>query len=213
MCPSKTPSRVKKAVANPLADQMAADAAKDEKDLLAGGTKALKTITDLASQIRNLDNMIEDLEAAIRTRKDERFKLATQDLPNVMTSVGLKSFVTSNGLKIELKPEVAVSISDDKAAFALDWLRKNKFGDIIKSQVAFAFGKGEDKLQKVLVTFAKKQKLPFSMKAGVHPQTLKAFAREQIEQGRTLPAEGFNVFDYTIAKIAPTKEAKIGLVK
>jgi hypothetical protein len=47
--------------------------------------------------------------------------------------------------------------------------------------------------------------MSYSGKTGVHPQTLAAFVKEQVESGADFPLDVFNVYIGQIAKIKRSK--------
>ena len=111
------------------------------------------------------------------------------DIPEALAECGLSELKLTDGQKISVQTYYSASIPKDKINDALDWLRDNGHGDLIKNTVSIDYGKGEDN-----VAADMKQKLheagqSFTDKTGVHPQTLKAFAREQTETGKNLPLD------------------------
>ena len=88
----------------------------------------------------------------------------------------------------------------------LEWLEENEFGDIIKHDVKVSFLKGEDEKAARFTAWVQanlpKQKV--DDKKFVHPQTLGAFVREQMQQGVDLPEE-FGVVVLTKAVIKRPK--------
>jgi hypothetical protein len=70
------------------------------------------------------------------------------------------------------------------------WLRENNFGSLIRTEVVAQFGMGEDKKAVALTLSLLKRKYDVIQKQSVHPSTLKAFVKEQLEKehGITLPS-------------------------
>ena len=77
---------------------------------------------------------------------------------------------------------------------AYNWLRENGLGDIIKSEVAVRFGKGEDNEAERLLNLAVQEGYVPSQRSKVEPMTLKALYRERIEAGLDMPSEFFHTF-------------------
>ena len=73
---------------------------------------------------------------------------------------------------------------------------------MIKNQVSATFGKGEDVTATEFVD--KIQELGYTpqQKLWVEPMTLKAFVREQINEGKEIPMEKFGVFVGAETKIS-----------
>ena len=78
------------------------------------------------------------------------------------------------------------------AAFA--WLKEKGHDDIIKNLVSVPFGRGEDSLATDFINLAQKNGYAPDQKKEVHPQTLKAFVKEQLEKGQEVPMDLFGVF-------------------
>ena len=90
----------------------------------------------------------------------------------------------------------------DKIDEALDWLRNNNHGDLIKNTVSIDYARGEDNAAEKMKQDLRTQGQSFTDKTGVHPQTLKAFVREQTESGKNLPLDllGAHIGQKTIIK-------------
>ena len=96
----------------------------------------------------------------------------------------------------------SASIPKDKIDEALDWLRNNNHGDLIKNTVSIDYARGEDNAAEKMKQDLRTQGQSFTDKTGVHPQTLKAFVREQTESGKNLPLDllGAHIGQKTIIK-------------
>jgi predicted NACHT family NTPase len=73
-------------------------------------------------------------------------------------------------------------------------LRDNNHGDLIKNTISVDFGRGEDNDAADLKQGLNDMGRSYTDKTGVHPQTLRAFVREQVESGQTLPLDLLGVF-------------------
>ena len=100
----------------------------------------------------------------------------------------------TDGQKISVQTYYSASIPKDKINDALDWLRDNGHGDLIKNTVSIDYGKGEDNVAADMKQKLREAGQSFTDKTGVHPQTLKAFAREQTESGKNLPLDLLGVY-------------------
>jgi hypothetical protein len=92
-----------------------------------------------------------------------------------------------------------------KTEEAFDWLRQNGFGDLIKNNVTLTFGRNEDSTAKNLVEDLRKKGHNVNQTEKVEPMTLKAFVKEQIQQGKNVPSDIFGVYVANKTKIT-TKE-------
>ena len=95
-----------------------------------------------------------------------------------------------------------VRTNKSKIDEALDWLRNNNHGDLIKNTVSIDYARGEDNAAEKMKQDLRTQGQSFTDKTGVHPQTLKAFVREQTESGKNLPLDllGAHIGQKTIIK-------------
>jgi hypothetical protein len=89
---------------------------------------------------------------------------------------------------------ISANISKDRSAGAHEWLRDNGFGDLIKNTVSVNFGKGEDDKAGELIKGLEDSGYNVDQKEAVHPSTLKAFCKEQIEKGSEIPTDLFGIF-------------------
>ena len=73
-------------------------------------------------------------------------------------------------------------------------MRDNGHEDLIKNTITCDFGRGEDGNAKVLKETLTGSGVSYTDKTAVHPQTLKAFVREQVESGQNLPLDLLGVY-------------------
>ena len=85
-------------------------------------------LSAIAEEVVALEAQIEALDSKAKTLRDELIKK--------MESAGQDAFKTANGLSVSLNRTTKISKApeaDDNAIF--DWLRSNRYGDIIKTVV------------------------------------------------------------------------------
>lgn len=157
-------------------------------------TSALKGISELATKQVRLEAELAQLEAQLKAKKEEHRQVSQIDIPEAMAEIGLSEFKLDTGHKVTVNPFYNCSIPKEQYDEAMDWLRDNGHGDLIKNTVAVDFGRGEDEAADNFKQSVENQGLSYSDKTGVHPQTLRAFVREQIESGQTLPLDLLGVF-------------------
>jgi len=167
-----------------------------EKDAAALGVKedGLKGLTALARRAKVLEHEMDELEAALKERKESYRRVTEESLPEAMAELGMKSFVMDDGSKVDVKPFYSATISAERRAEAYEWLRSRNFDDIIKNTVSVRFGRGEDELCARLLDLLRQQGYPADQAEKIEPMTLKAWVKEQIERGAELPTELFGVY-------------------
>lgn len=158
------------------------------------GDDSLKVVAELAARQVQLEKEIEDLEAQLKEKNEALTQVQEKDLPEAMTECGISEFKLVDGSKVTVKPYYQANPPKDKYEEAMQWLRDNNHGDLIKNDVTVSFGKGEDNRAADFKIFLKDNGTSFTDKTGVHPQTFKAFVREQVETGKNLPFDLLGVY-------------------
>lgn len=167
----------------------------------------LGDVGKLAARQMKLEDEIEVMETDLRAKKAELEEVSTKLLPQAMTAVNLDDFSLKGGAKVQVNNFYSASIKEENKPAALKWLRTNGFGPLIKRMFEIPFGTGEDKKASQFKKQLQKEHYPFSEAEGVHAQTLKAFIREQIEDGnpKKVPLDLFGAFIGRKAKIIRPK--------
>jgi len=158
------------------------------------GDDQLKTVSKLAEYQLILETKIKRAEEDLATLKEQFKQVSQTDLPEALAETGLSEIKLTDGSKISVQQFYNASVPKDKIDEAFTWLRNNNHGDLIKNTIACSFGRGEDGNAKVLKEELTKIGISFTSKEGVHPQTLKAFVREQVESGQNLPLDLLGVY-------------------
>jgi hypothetical protein len=201
-----------------MLDQMAQDA-----ELLAlPRDEQLRQLSAKVESMQHKAQRIADLEAQLEDAKKEHLELERKVIPEMLAQLGLAELRLKNpdgtpGKKLTVKTEYYASISTrdlQKKILALKWLRDHGHDGIIKHAIACNFGKGEDLRAQKLMVLLRENGYTFEDSETVHPQTLKAFVREQIEKelgavdpakldpnSVSIPFETFNIQVVSVAKL------------
>ena len=67
--------------------------------------------------------------------------------------------------------------------------------------MTFKFNREDTAWEKMMEQYSAMGWTNYKLKEAVHPQTLKAFVREQVEKGSDIPVSLFNIFSGFKAKI------------
>jgi len=146
---------------------------------------ALLKVSTAARRVLKGQEVIAQLEERLKAAKETMKFLLEVDLPDSMAEIGLESFTLDTGQKVEVKPIVAGSIPKKNLEEALAWLTKNGHAGLIKTSIELSFDRDDRaKALKVLAAL-KEQGLEPSIDESVHAQTLGAWARELIKQGKS----------------------------
>lgn len=154
----------------------------------------LSKVANLVRQQLSLEQMVVELEENLKRAKRNLEEVSGQLLPAALEEYGLSELTMADGSKISVQTVVSASISKERQPDAHDWLRDHGHGDLIKNTVSVTFGRGQDEDAKELVRRLDASGFDPEQKEAVHPSTLKAFVKEQVEKGREIPSDTFGIF-------------------
>jgi len=179
-------------------------------DLEAESTLRVDTAmsVDIAKSCNKLletQNEIKATEDQLKKLKEAETLLSEQTIPNLMQQAGISMLKLADGSSVEVKPFYAAKIPEAHIEEAYKWLRENGHGDLIKNNVSLTFGRNEDNVAATLVANLKRQGLNVNQQQKVDWQTLRAFVKEQIVDGKHVPVDLFGVYVANKTKIT-TKE-------
>jgi hypothetical protein len=167
------------------------------------GDSTLAQITRLAVEQKRLEAQVAKEEEQLQKTKDQLRDVAEFKLPALMDSIQMTKFVLADGSEIEIKETLRCGIPKGQEAEAFRWLEKNKHDGLIKRQFTIDFDKDQEewaaKFSKELTE--RDDPVNFKCKRSVHPQTLAAFVKEQLEEGIDIPMATFGVFRQRTTKI------------
>ena len=136
------------------------------------------------------------LEQVKKHYKEKALNIEAKVIPDLLMESGLSEAKTQDGLSIKLKTEYSVKTADPDA-MAL-WVESNGGTSLYKRSLKFL--KGED--ISYIISVAKLHGLSFEEAVEIHPQTLKKFVKDFIEESGAFPPEEAGVVTmYTHAVI------------
>ena len=117
---------------------------RDKSDLDDVSNEGVRTIAELATAVQKYNHQLADLESQTKAVKENLRKITDEDLPDMLFSLGVKSFKLEDGSEVSVKQTYGAHIKVDNKPEAHQWLRDNGFDDIIKNTVSCEFKRGED---------------------------------------------------------------------
>ena len=176
-----------------------------EEDAILPSNNDLLEISQLAKQQLSLQDQVATAEQALEALQRALRQVQEIDLPQAMLQAGVSSITLPTGQKITIKESLSVGAVSPKSqhyAAALQWLRDNNFGDVIKNEVKVLFGKGEEEGAMELVQDLKQHGWNnYEQLVTVHSQTIKSLITEQLARGKDVPLEIFGAYPVTKALI------------
>ena len=184
--------------------------------------KDLNQVSSYASEMRELELKMEQLDAQRKLMEDRFNKIQLELLPELMMALGMKKFSLTSGEQIEIKDFIRGSIPTmnqiekadeverasllERRAAAMSWLRSVNADSIIKNCVVAEFGKGQDADAKKIFAEIMKQGFKVKCDEEVNFQTLNSYLKSELEKGNHVPVDPFALF---VGKKADIKAPKI----
>ena len=186
---------------NELDEEMANDAksVQANPDQLA---KIIAASADLREQIRRIAFLEGKMEEAVKEKRRLEFEV----LPGLMDGAGVLDLGLDTEERLVRENDIHASIPEKGMDKAVAWLDKNNLGSLVKAQFVVPIDKGDTKTRDRIATLLKKAKVEFALNSSIHAQTLKAFVRESVANGRKLPAS-FSVHIQPVVHIRAPKKS------
>lgn len=165
----------------------------------------LSQVSKLAKMQLAMEEHIALLEENLKTAKRELREIAEDQLPAAMAEHNISELKLEDGSSISVSKFYSASIPKDRSEEAFRWLVDNDFGDLIKNQVSTNFVRGQEEQAEHFASELAGRGMPVNTKKWVEPMTLKAFVKDQTEQGANIPADLFGLFIGEKAKIVKPK--------
>ena len=167
---------------------------KDSTDLL--DSVEITTIAAECVKLKQKEDQIASLEDQLKSKKAEAEDISSRVIPELLAEQGLSENKLDDGSYGSVKKEFSATIpkDDGKREQALQWLRDQGLGDIIKNNVSVAFGKGEDDKAEEFLNLAGDNGFNPIQKSDVAWNTLTALYQERVQSGLDMPSECFSLW-------------------
>lgn len=160
----------------------------DALSLLEGGEKDvnLSDLDEIVRQLKDKQDEADDLEASLKSVKEEIERLETVLIPELMGNI--TQIKTSYGAVVNIKPILRANIKKEDRSAAFKWMDETGHGELIKTAIEMAYGRGELQKAKEVVDQLRELGLKPVLSEEVHWQTLNAWAKEQFNLGMEFPS-------------------------
>jgi hypothetical protein len=164
----------------------------------------LAALSRLADDLADAEERVAQLEAKLKIAQAQVMDIAERQIPEVMDNLGVRSFTTQNGYKVEVQKKIRASIPAGNKDSAYNWLDENGHGGLIKRSISVAFNREQEKTARELQAQLSDQFENVKEDRKVEPSTLTAFIREQLEVGASIPLDLFGAWEQRVARISRT---------
>lgn len=169
-------------------------------------TSTLGVISKYLIEMEEVQAEAEKLEESLKEKRDRIKTISEVLIPELFDTIQMTSVTLKSGEKVQVMETYAAGIIKKNQEECFKWLKEHKHDGIITHEVRAKFKKGDEKKVKQLLDFVNKSKILVNDKKTVHPQTLKAFVKEQIENEATtkveFPRDLFSVFTIKQTKVS-----------
>lgn len=165
-------------------------------------------ISVLAHLMVEAGRKVAAIEDELKKAQEEYRRIEQEDIPELMRECEVESMTLAGGWTISIEPDFHCGISEDRRERAHAWLDQNDFGGIIKTTVGIPFARDERAAAIKFADNLRKKLKDHDVILGesVHYQTLKAFLRERMAAGDSIPTTLFGILHYTKAKLVAPKK-------
>lgn len=175
-------------VADDLSDLITADAAK------APPPDKLQAVKDKARELRDLTIVVDELNARAAETQAKITAIQSRELPDLMSEIGIDSLglepegnLPAYDVRCNAYYSANIKADAPTALAAYAWLEREGHGDLIKHSFTINFGRGETEAAQDFEVLLNTNRIDYGSRLGVHPQTLTAFVKNQVEVHHTTP--------------------------
>lgn len=176
----------------------------------------LDRIRALARDARDLEASVKDAEQRLSELKSRLRTLYESEIIDLMDEVGIDRIgVPARGnlpafdlvISTDYQANIAAGWDEQRRREAFDWLEEHGHGDLIKTEVTFAFPRGKvEEARELAELAAKKFGAVGDIKEAVPPPTMKSWFKEMAT--KHLPLPSFEVIGARIQRLAKPRERK-----
>jgi len=164
----------------------------------------LAGLSRLTDALGAAEQEVAKLEAQLESARAKVTDLAERQIPELMDNLGMRSFVTANGFKVEVRKTIRASIPAARREEAMNWLDQHGHSGLIKRNISVAFNREQESEAAELQGALAEQFENVRTERKVEPSTLRAFIGEQLEAGAEVPLDLFGAWEQRVARVSRT---------
>lgn len=169
---------------------------------LTPNSRILTDISGLIQQQLAAETAVAEAEEVLKAAKERLRAIQEVALPDALEAADVEEFKTADGIKVSVKGDVSVSITEANRKAAFAWLKKNKLGSLVKQELSVSVPKDcPVKLKKEIDKFLKSNGLTYTVGEAAHTGSVKAALKRALADGVNVPFEPFGLRQYRKATI------------
>ncbi len=162
----------------------------------------LDTLVALCKYLAEFEDKKGKLEEELKYVEQRIKDLSTRSIPDLMQAINLTELRLTDGRKIAVRPDIMASVSKERMPQVLAWLHAHNAQAIAKQKLMVDINDLPQAAVIAMEDAARALGARPTIDASIHPSTLRAFVKEQLEQGTPdFPRELFGVHEGSKAVI------------
>ena len=153
-------------------------------------------LTNKAKEMKNKADEIKKLKHELEQTETQYNILSSQEIPFLMSQIGMQSFTLSDGTFFTVKPILVIHTAKDRMDAIDQWLTEHGHGGMVKTKIDISLPKASRRLPEIEEAL-KEMGVPFAVAKDIHYQTLNKWGREMEAEGMVIPEDLFTVFRTT----------------
>lgn len=163
----------------------------------------LNTLVALCKYLAEFEDKKGKLEEELKYVEQRIKDLSTRSIPDLMQTINLTELRLTDGRKIAVRPDIVASVSKERMPQVLEWLHAHNAQAIAKQKLMVDINNLTETERAALTQAVENLGARPTIDASIHPSTLRAFVKEQLEQGTPdFPRELFGVHEGSKAVIS-----------
>ena len=158
-------------------------------------------LSEAIEQLKSVGAQVLAAESKLKELKAQEKYINNFTIPEIMNKMNLSTVKLKDGSELSIKKVYSATMKADKKPQAIQWLRDNGLGDIVKNEITVNFGQGEENKAMAYANLAKEHGYEPSQKEDAHHASVSAVMKEWKAKGNEIPSDLFSVHDVDQVKI------------
>ena len=125
-------------------------------------------LSEEIEKLKSIQNKISTLKSQIKDLEEDEKYFVFDVIPKLMYDMNLSTLKLKDGSEVSVGKKFHAAAYADKKAEAIQWLRSNGLGDIVKNEITVNFGQSEDNKAIAYANLAREHGYEPSQKETVH---------------------------------------------
>ena len=158
-------------------------------------------LSEVIEQYKSVAAQILAAESKLKELKAQEKYISNFSIPEIMNKMNLSTVKLKDGSELSVKKVYSATMKADKKPQAIQWLRDNGLGDIVKNNITVTFGQGEDNKAVEYAGLARERGYEPTQDEKVHHASLTVVMKDFKEKGNEIPSDLFSTFDGSQTKL------------